>query len=570
MGSSEKPKTLLTNKGSSENSKTLSTSKGSSEKSKTLSTSMSSSEKLKTLSTSMGSSENSNTLSTSMGSSENSNILSTSMGSLENSKTLATSMGSFVKAEKQQWKCQLCQKISKDCVKKKNGQHICKGCDSLFSGEDNWTDGGENMEKEPEGKKEEKINPHDTVITGGIHGKRNKKYRPYSTSTMAAAYKAVIDDKLSIRSSSKIHGVPFQTLRDRVTGNIDPECTTMGNAPLFTLDEESRLVTHLMEMGELGYGYYRQDVLDIATDYAITLDLKTKNEKPLSLAWFCGMIKRWPDLKVVKQRALEVVKANTANKENISKYFNELEKALLRNNLIDKPHLIYNVDEKSVAISGKGERVTILGCGNAIGNALPPFFIFPGQKMDDKLVEGSSPGTVGTVSKTGESNSDIFMDFLHNHFMKIVPDTGFVLLLLDGHTSHIPVGTFEWARNHNIVLQLIPAHTSHFLQPLDVGCYGLLQDIYNSLCHKTIRTKNCALDHNDVCPMVCKAYKNALSTNNLQSAFRKTGIYPFTKDVMDLPLEPSEALCLSDTTNIEESQDENMIDLHFLNEDNSS
>lgn len=68
--------------------------------------------------------------------------------------------------------------------------------------------------------------------------------------------------------------------------------------------------------------------------------------------------------------------------------------------------------------------------------------------------------------------------------------------------------------------------------------------------------------------MVCKAYKNALSTNNLQSAFRKTGIYPFTKDVMDLPLEPSEALCIIDTANIKENQVENMIDLKV--KDNSS
>ncbi|CAC5405944.1 unnamed protein product [Mytilus coruscus] len=472
MGISEKSKTLSTSKGSSEKPKPLPTSKGSSEKSTTLSTSMGSSEKSETLSTSKGSSEKPKPLPTSKGSSDKSTTVSTSMGSSEKSETLSTSKGSSEKSKlyQQAWR--------------KDGQHICTGCDSLFSGEDNQTDGGGNMENEPEVKKE----------------KKHQRYVVYH---------------------SRLSGIGWL---------VDPECTTMGKAPLFTLDEESRLVTHLMDMGELGYGYYRQDVLDIATDYAITLDLKTKDDKPLSLAWFYGMIRRWPDLKVVKQRALEVVKANNANKENISKYFNELENVLLKYNRINKPHLIYNVDEKSVAISGNGETVTILGCGNAIGNALPPFFIFPGQKMDDKkLLEG-----------------------LHQELLAQS------LRLENGHTSHIPVGTFEWARNHNIVLQLIPAHTSHFLHLLDVGCYGLLQDIYNSLCHKTIRTKNCALDHNDVCPMVCKAYKK-LSTNNLQSAFRKTGIYPFTKDVMDLPLEPSEALCLSDTANIEESQVGNMI-----------
>ncbi|CAC5373548.1 unnamed protein product [Mytilus coruscus] len=158
-------------------------------------------------------------------------------------------------------------------------------------------------------------------------------------------------------------------------------------------------------MAQLGYGYNRQEVVDIATDYAVMLDKKTKNDKPLTLTWFYGMLGRWPDLKAVKPRALEVVRVKAANKENITKYFNELEKVLLKYDLMDKPHLIYNIDEKGVTINhnpstvvsgvetsaqevttGKGDTVTILGCGNAIGNALPPYFIFPGQRMNDQLL----------------------------------------------------------------------------------------------------------------------------------------------------------------------------------------
>ncbi|VDI64971.1 Hypothetical predicted protein [Mytilus galloprovincialis] len=53
--------------------------------------------------------------------------------------------------------------------------------------------------------------------------------------------------------------------------------------------------------------------------------------------------------------------------------------------------------------------------------------------------------------------------------------------------------------------------------------------------------------------MAYKAYGNALSVSNLQSAFRKTGIYPFTKDIiMELPLTPSEAF-ISDIVEYEEA-----------------
>ncbi|CAG2228450.1 unnamed protein product [Mytilus edulis] len=56
--------------------------------------------------------------------------------------------------------------------------------------------------------------------------------------------------------------------------------------------------------------------------------------------------------------------------------------------------------------------------------------------MNDQLLERSTPGT-GTVSKTGWSNSELFMDFLSNHFKKFVPGNGHVMVLLDGHKSHV-------------------------------------------------------------------------------------------------------------------------------------
>jgi hypothetical protein len=44
-------------------------------------------------------------------------------------------------------------------------------------------------------------------------------------------------------------------------------------------------------MSHLGYGYTRKEVTTLATDYAVDLDLKGKDGKPLSLQWFrCFMI----------------------------------------------------------------------------------------------------------------------------------------------------------------------------------------------------------------------------------------------------------------------------------------
>ena len=51
--------------------------------------------------------------------------------------------------------------------------------------------------------------------------------------------------------------------------------------------------------------------------------------------------------------------------------------------------------------SSRGKTVTVIGCGNAAGNHVPPYFIFPGKKWMDELLEGASPGTTGTMSLAG-------------------------------------------------------------------------------------------------------------------------------------------------------------------------
>lgn len=177
----------------------------------------------------------------------------------------------------------------------------------------------------------------------------------------------------------------------------------------------------------------------------------------------------------------------------MNSYFDELEKVITKYNLKDKPHLIFNVDEKGIQqnhsppsvvagntlavqeiVSANSSTTTVFGCGITVGVAIPPFFVFEGTRMRQELMEGKCPCTDGTVSKTGWSNTDVFMRYIEEHFLKYAPGRGDdpILLLLDGHKSHTSFGLVDWAITRNIILFVLPAHTSHFLQPLDVGCYG--------------------------------------------------------------------------------------------------
>lgn len=50
-----------------------------------------------------------------------------------------------------------------------------------------------------------------------------------------------------------------------------------------------------------------------------------------------------------------------------------------------------------------------------------------------------------------------------------------VWLLFDGHASHISIDVIEVARVNDVHMLCLPAHTTHILQPLDVGVLNLLR-----------------------------------------------------------------------------------------------
>ena len=267
----------------------------------------------------------------------------------------------------------------------------------------------------------------------------------------------------------------------------------LGPAPLFDQAVEAHLVNHLKLMASFGYGYSRAEVVDLAINNAAYKGIRDEDH-PLSTKWYKNFMSRWPDLKIVKPRSLEIQRAKALSTECLRNYFQELNKVLEKYNLLDKPGRIFNVDEKGLSTTHKAPHVidatdskppavtsgditlvNVLGCGNAQGQHVPPFFVFPGARMRQELLEGKSTGASGDVTESGWSNSIIFKKYLENHLLKFLPERSAelpVLLLYDGHMSHISLELIEWAQNQHIVLFVLPAHTSHVLQPMDIGCFG--------------------------------------------------------------------------------------------------
>jgi hypothetical protein len=205
------------------------------------------------------------------------------------------------------------------------------------------------------------------------------------------------------------------------------------------------------------------------------------------------------------------------------------------------PDTVTGKNSGGQSITPPKDKTTVIGAVSAIGHQIPPFYIFTGKRKIDHLIDGDLPGTDYTVTESCWSNADVFQEYMKDHFSKYVhvKEGEHLLLLYDGHVT---LSLIDWAKERSIILFLLPPHASHILQPLDVGCFGPLQKIYNKECSSYLR-KNlgqvvCRLN---ICQISAKSYSLALSPENLRSSFRRAGIYLYnTEAVPSYLLKPSE------------------------------
>ena len=104
------------------------------------------------------------------------------------------------------------------------------------------------------------------------------------------------------------------------------------------------------------------------------------------------------------------------------------------------------------------------------------------------------------------------------------------LLVLDSHNSHVSPKFDRFYLNHQIVVLYIPAHSSHLLQPLDVGCFSVLKQLYGHLVKQIISRSVNYINKHEFLPLYRQARQAVLHQNNIQAGFAATGLVLYSPD----------------------------------------
>jgi hypothetical protein len=109
-----------------------------------------------------------------------------------------------------------------------------------------------------------------------------------------------------------------------------------------------------------------------------------------------------------------------------------------------------------------------------------------------------------------------------------------IMLIMDGHGSHCTNNMIGYSAAHSppVHLFLFPPHTSHRLQPLDVGVFGVAQRLY--LDRSDLRTcQGNPITRAMIISKWMELRPNFLTKKIIKSSWAHTGNYPINPSVFD-------------------------------------
>ncbi|CAH2220869.1 jg19049 [Pararge aegeria aegeria] len=325
------------------------------------------------------------------------------------------------------------------------------------------------------------------------HYKRIKE-KSYSERQLEQAVDAVKENKMTLSQAAKLFAIPRTTIYFRLNHCV---MTRAGHPTVFSPEFEKRMADCLYTMEKCGFPLTRKEASVLISEYVRQNGLVTlfKNQIP-GKDWFHSFQKR-NELSIKKPQNVELARKNACDPFIIYGYLDLMESVLQELELKEKPKQIYNLDETSICndptkgkiigkkgfkatktTSGPGRNnTTVLLATNACGDKIPPLIIFQGKFLWNQWFYAEEQvKTAYAVSDKGWMETSIFEKYMRNVFVPAIGPERPVLLIFDGHKTHVTLGVIEYAASQGITIIKLPPHTSHVLQPLDLSTMKSLKD----------------------------------------------------------------------------------------------
>src|SRR4051812_2423334 len=96
--------------------------------------------------------------------------------------------------------------------------------------------------------------------------------------------------------------------------------------------------------------------------------------------------------------------------------------------------------------------------------------------------------------------------------------------------THETLEILEYCLEHNIILCRLPSHTSHKLQPCDVGVFAPLKAAYRDQVERLYRGGANTVGKEHFTSLYSPARETAFTKRNITAAWAASGLFPSNPD----------------------------------------
>lgn len=363
------------------------------------------------------------------------------------------------------------------------------------------------------------------------------------------------DPKLSTRAAGALFKVDHQKLSRRKRG-IQSRRDIAANSRKLNNLEEQTIVQYILDLDSQGFPPQMSSVEDMANRL-----LTERNAPRVGTRWAQRFVARHPELKTRLNRKYDYQRAKCEDPEIIRAWFELVRNTIAKYGILDDD--IYNFDETGFLMGqistttvvtsaerrgraksmqpGNREWVTVIQGVNSLGWAIPPFIIFAGKTHLSSWYENSPlpKDWVISVTENGWTTNEKGIEWIQ-HFEKHTRPRrtgGYRLLIIDGHESHHSVDFEFFCKEKNIVTLCMPPHSSHLLQPLDIGCFSPLKTAYGKQISELMKAYKTHISKEDFLPAFYAAFQDAITESNIQGGFKGAGLVPLDPEHVILKLD---------------------------------
>ena len=283
----------------------------------------------------------------------------------------------------------------------------------------------------------------------------------WSVQELDAALALVQKNELNLTAASRRFAIPKTTLHGHLHGSRDN--VGAGRPTVLSALEEKEIVVTLQVLQEMGFPLTREIAAGVIRDYLKEEEIPNpfRNDIPGN-DWWEGFLRRWPRLTERKPQHLSVKRARGVTPAIVDAWIADVTRLLEEMGLMrrgrpcmDYSSRLWNCDETGFCTSftskkviaqrgcrevhetggGSGrEYVTVIGCGSASGDRLPPYILYKGKHLYDRWCQSGPVGALYGVNSNGWMEQSNFLSWFQKMFVPAVSHLttgpGVVLLLM--------------------------------------------------------------------------------------------------------------------------------------------